>query len=84
MVRTRVATQGWLVLLTFVKDHAVNACGIFASWRRARWRRPQPDHGHLAAYAGARRGELLNPRWADVDLDAKKITISGSTAVIGG
>ena len=39
---------------------------------------------HLAAYTGARRGELLNLRWADVNLDAKKITISGSTAVIGG
>ena len=39
---------------------------------------------HLAAYTGARRGELLNLRWTDVDLDAKKITISGSTAVIGG
>jgi integrase len=39
---------------------------------------------HRAAYTGARRGELLNLRWADVDLDAKKITISGSTAVIGG
>jgi integrase len=39
---------------------------------------------HLAAYTGARRGELLNLRWADIDLDAKKITISGSTAVIGG
>jgi integrase len=39
---------------------------------------------HLAAYTGGRRGELLNLRWADVDLDAKKITISGSTAVVGG
>lgn len=39
---------------------------------------------HLAAYTGARRGELLNLRWTDVDLDVKKITISGSTAVIGG
>jgi integrase len=39
---------------------------------------------HLAAYTGARRGELLNLRWTDVDLDAKKIAISGSTAVIGG
>ena len=39
---------------------------------------------HLATYTGARRGELLNLRWTDVDLDAKKITISGSTAVIGG
>jgi integrase len=32
---------------------------------------------HLAAYTGAHRGELLNLRWTDVDLDAKKITISG-------
>ena len=39
---------------------------------------------HVAAYTGARRGELLNLRWQDVDLDGKKITITGSTAVIGG
>jgi integrase len=39
---------------------------------------------YVAAYTGARRGELLNMRWADIDLDAKKITITGSTAVIGG
>jgi integrase len=31
-----------------------------------------------------RRGELLNLRWTDIDLDAKKITITGSTAVIQG
>jgi integrase len=37
---------------------------------------------HVAAYTGARRGELLNLRWADVDPDAKKIAITGSTAVI--
>jgi integrase len=39
---------------------------------------------HVAAYTGARRGELLNLRWSAVDLDIKKITITGSTAVIGG
>ena len=39
---------------------------------------------HVAAYTGARRGELLNLRWTDIDLDAKKITITGSTAVIAG
>ena len=39
---------------------------------------------HVAAYTGARRGELLNLRWKDIDLDGKKITITGSTAVIGG
>jgi integrase len=39
---------------------------------------------HVAAYTGARRGELLNLRWTDIDFDAKKITITGSTAVIGG
>jgi integrase len=39
---------------------------------------------HTAAYTGARRGELLNLRWTDIDLDARKITITGSTAVIAG
>ncbi|GII95780.1 site-specific integrase [Sinosporangium siamense] len=39
---------------------------------------------HLAAYTGARRGELLHLRWADVDLDGKQITITGSTAFIDG
>ncbi len=39
---------------------------------------------HVAAYTGARRGELPNLRWKDIDLDGKKITITGSTAVIAG
>ena len=39
---------------------------------------------HVAAYTGARRGELLNLRWTDIDLDAKRMTITGSTAVIAG
>ncbi|GAA2136563.1 tyrosine-type recombinase/integrase [Actinomadura napierensis] len=39
---------------------------------------------HLAAYTGARRGELLNLRWSSLDLDAKQITISGSTGVVAG
>src|SRR6266545_144459 len=39
---------------------------------------------HVAAYTGARRGELLNLRWLDVDLEAKRITITGSTGVIAG
>ncbi len=38
----------------------------------------------LAAYSGARRGELLHLRWPDVDLDGLQITIKGSTAVIAG
>ncbi|WP_433512912.1 tyrosine-type recombinase/integrase [Nonomuraea sp. CA-143628] len=37
---------------------------------------------HLAAYTGARRGELLNLRWTDVDLDKPQIHITGSAAVI--
>lgn len=37
---------------------------------------------HLAAYTGARRGELLNLRWADVDLDKPQIHITGTAAVI--
>ncbi|GLW25327.1 hypothetical protein Mame01_53690 [Microbispora amethystogenes] len=39
---------------------------------------------HLAAYTGARRGELLNLRWSSVDLDACEITITGSAAFIDG
>jgi integrase len=39
---------------------------------------------HLAAYTGARRGELLNLRWHDIDLASAEVHISGSTAVIGG
>jgi integrase len=39
---------------------------------------------HLAAYTGARRGELLNLRWRDIDLASAEVNISGSTAVIGG
>jgi integrase len=38
----------------------------------------------LAAYSGARRGELLNLRWSNIDLDEKQITITGSTGVIAG
>jgi integrase len=39
---------------------------------------------HLAAYTGARRGELLDLRWRDIDLDARQIRITGSAAVIAG
>ncbi|MHB1594251.1 MAG: tyrosine-type recombinase/integrase [Streptosporangiaceae bacterium] len=39
---------------------------------------------HLAAYTGARRGELLNLRWTDIDLGRRQVTITGSTAVIDG
>ncbi|MBW8487252.1 site-specific integrase [Actinomadura sp. PM05-2] len=38
----------------------------------------------LAAYTGARRGELLNLRWSNVDLDGLRITITGSTGVVAG
>ena len=39
---------------------------------------------HLAAYTGARRGELLNLRWRDIGLTSGEVHISGSTAVVGG
>ena len=39
---------------------------------------------HLAAYTGARRGELLNRPWRDVDLAAHEVRITGSAAVVGG
>ncbi|TDE26453.1 tyrosine-type recombinase/integrase [Actinomadura sp. 6K520] len=38
----------------------------------------------LAAYSGARRGELLNLRWRDVDLDGASIQIKGSASFIAG
>jgi integrase len=38
----------------------------------------------LAAYTGARRGELLYLRWQAVDLDAAEVTFGGSTAVVRG
>jgi integrase len=38
----------------------------------------------LAAYTGARRGELLALRWSALDLDAAEVTFSGSTDVIDG
>ncbi|OEU90831.1 integrase [Streptomyces abyssalis] len=39
---------------------------------------------HLAAYTGARRGELLYLRWSAVDLDKRELTIRGSTAFVKG
>ena len=38
----------------------------------------------LAAYTGARRGELLNLRWRDIDLEDGEVRITGSAAVIAG
>jgi integrase len=38
----------------------------------------------LAAYTGARRGELLNLRWADVDWKAPAIRIRGSVGMVDG
>jgi integrase len=38
----------------------------------------------LAAYTGARRGELLNLRWRDIDIDLGEVRITGSAAVIAG
>jgi integrase len=38
----------------------------------------------LAAYTGARRGELLYLRWSAVELDAAEVTFGGSTAVMRG
>lgn len=38
----------------------------------------------LAAYTGARRGELLYLRWDAVDLDTAEVTFGGSTAVVRG
>jgi integrase len=39
---------------------------------------------HLAAFTGARRGELLNLARSDVDLAGRSIVITGSASVVGG
>ena len=39
---------------------------------------------HLVAFTGARRGELLNLSWSDVDLAGGSIAITGSASVIEG
>lgn len=39
---------------------------------------------HLAAYTGARRGELLGLRWGDLDLEALLMSIRRSEAVVAG
>jgi len=38
----------------------------------------------LAAYTGARRGELLYLRWADLALDEHEVTFAGSESVVEG
>jgi integrase len=38
----------------------------------------------LAAYTGARRGELLYLRWSAVNLNAAEVTFGGSSAVVRG
>jgi integrase len=39
---------------------------------------------HLAAYTGARRGELLNLAWSDIDFAGRSVVIAGSAAVVDG
>jgi integrase len=53
------------------------------AWGREHDTRPFAFY-RLAAYTGARRGELLYLRWHAVDLEAAEITFGGSTAVVRG
>ncbi|MPZ63784.1 MAG: tyrosine-type recombinase/integrase, partial [Propionibacteriales bacterium] len=39
---------------------------------------------HMAAYTGARRGELLNLRWPDIDWKKQEVTIRGTVSVVDG
>ena len=45
---------------------------------------PGEPSASAAAARQARHGELLNLRWTDIDLDAKEITATRLTALIGG
>lgn len=38
----------------------------------------------LAAHRGARRGELLNLRWSDLDVDAGRVHIRGTVGIVDG
>ena len=38
----------------------------------------------LAAFTGARRGELLNLAWSDVDLEGRSVRIRWSASVVDG
>jgi integrase len=38
----------------------------------------------VAAYTGARRGEVSNLRWADIDWDAPALRVKGSVGIIAG
>jgi integrase len=65
-------------------DHSVSAWLLHGAFLTA-----AQDHRlfafyRLAAYTGARRGELLYLRWAALDLDAAEVTFGGSTAVVPG
>ena len=66
----------------------------FNEWRAARHRRalplrgePYADHLHpvvlVAMNTGLRRSELFHLRWEDVDLDARWLTVHGTTAKNG-
>lgn len=39
---------------------------------------------HLAAFTGARRGELLHLRWPDIDFDRGRVRIFGTRSVVDG
>ncbi len=52
------------------------ACGASRS-------RALPMAVRLALNTGMRRGEILNLRWGDIDLDAKRLTVTKSKTKAG-
>jgi integrase len=55
--------------------HPWNAAQLRAFLDWSRDHRPNHAPWHVLAYTGMRRGELLAPRWHDIDLDAATVSV---------
>ncbi len=71
------------------RDHASEPARVWTTDQLQTFLAAAQDHRlyafyRLAAYTGARRGELLYLRWSAIDLAAAEVTFGGSTAVVQG
>ena len=72
--RPRAQVQEPGTVWTIAQLRAFLATGSNTGGSRSSMSPPTPE----------RRGKLLNLRWKDIDLDGKKLTVTGSTAMIAG